>query len=84
MSDSNQPDTVTTFYIADNFKAFITTCGGVVVDVDIVQFELTPAERRAVIQEYRKANERPPRRPVRSPLYYRGELLEDLPQGDRL
>jgi hypothetical protein len=72
-------DMLTTFYNDGNFKAWITTRGGVVVDVDIVENSVTPAERHAIIQEYRKANERPPRRPVRSPLYYRGELLEDAP-----
>lgn len=67
---------VTTFYNCDGFKAWITTRGGVVVDVDIIEYKLTPAERHAIIQEYRKANERKPRRKVASPLYYRGELLE--------
>lgn len=73
---------VITFYNADNFKAFITTRGGVVVDVDIVENKLTPAERHAIIQEYRNANERKPRRPVRRPLYYRGELLEDMQHSE--
>lgn len=81
MSDEAE---VTTFYSCDGFKAWITTSGGVVVDVNILEFAITPAERHAIIQEYSRANERKPRRPVYSPLYYRGELLEDAPHYDRL
>jgi heat shock protein HspQ len=73
-----------TFYIGEKFKAWITSRGGVVVDVDIVEYNITPAERHAIIQEYRRANERKPRRKVASPLYYRGELLEDVPHVDGL
>lgn len=72
----NDEPEVTTFYNCDGFKAWITTRGGVVVDVDIVEHRLTTAERHEVISEYRKANERKPRRRITSPLYYRGELLE--------
>lgn len=72
-------ETMVTFYNAGNFKAFITTRGGVVVDVDIVENTLTPAERHNVIMEYRRTNERKPRRPTKGPLYYHGDLLEDVP-----
>ncbi|NOH04674.1 MAG: hypothetical protein HND47_23235 [Chloroflexi bacterium] len=80
MSDEAE---VTTFYNCDGFKAWITTRGGVVVDVEVIEFTITPAERHAIIQEYRRA-ERKPRHSVKSPLYYRGELLEDVPHYDRL
>ncbi|MCG3177048.1 MAG: hypothetical protein MOGMAGMI_02014 [Candidatus Omnitrophica bacterium] len=68
---------MTTFYNADRFKAWITTRGGVVVDVDIVENELTPAQRHEVVSAYRKT-ERKPRRKAQL-LEYRGDLLEGEP-----
>lgn len=73
----NDEAEVTTFYNADKFKAFITTRGGVVVDVDIVENKLTTSQRHEVIAEYRKAN-RKPRQKTR--LLLRGnDLLEGEP-----
>lgn len=73
----NDEAEVTTFYNADNFKAWITTRGGVVVDVEIVEHTLTPAQRHEVISAYRKT-ERKPRMKTQL-LEYRGDLLEGDP-----
>lgn len=76
MSDPNQTE-VTTFYNADNFKAFITTRGGVVVDVDIVENKLTTSQRHEVISEYRKTNRKPKQRTRL--LLYGNDVLEGEP-----
>lgn len=68
---------VTTFYNADNFKAWITTRGGVVVDVDIVEHKLAPAQRHEVISAYRQANRKPKQRT--RVLFYGADLLEGEP-----
>lgn len=75
-------DEITTFYSAENFKAFITTRGGVVVDVDIVENKLTPAQRHEVISTYRKTNRKPKQRTRL--LYCGGDLLEYPPNVDGL
>ncbi|MBI5944650.1 MAG: hypothetical protein HY864_09795 [Chloroflexi bacterium] len=71
-------DTVTTFFIGRNFKAWVAVQNGIVLDVDIVEYKLTPAERHEVICRYRQANRK--KMSKQSRLLFRGaELLEGEP-----